>query len=97
MSQPRVALYARVSTVNHGQDSGLQLEELRQVAAQRGWTVAKEYVDNGVSGSKTSRPALDQMLADAQAGRFDVLVVWKLDRLARSLQHLLGVLDQLAG
>ena len=97
MSQPRVALYARVSTVNHGQDSGLQLEELRQVAAQRGWTVAKEYVDNGVSGSKTSRPALDQMLADAQAGRFDVLVVWKLDRLARSLQRLRGVLDQLAG
>jgi DNA invertase Pin-like site-specific DNA recombinase len=97
MSQLRVALYARVSTVNHGQDSGLQLEELRQVAAQRGWIVAKEYVDNGVSGSKTSRPALDQMLADAQAGRFDVLVVWKLDRLARSLQHLLGLLDQLAG
>ncbi len=97
MSQLRVALYARVSTVNHGQDSGLQLEELRQVAAQRGWIVAKEYVDNGVSGSKTSRPALDQMLADAQAGRFDVLVVWKLDRLAQSLQTLLGLLDQLAG
>lgn len=97
MGQLRVALYARVSTVNHGQDSGLQLEELRQVAAQRGWPVAREYVDNGVSGSKTSRPALDQMLADAQAGRFDLVVVWKLDRLARSLQHLLGVLDQLSG
>ena len=54
----RAALYARVSTVNHGQDVGLQLDELRQVAAQRGWT-ATEYVDDGVSGAKDSRPALD--------------------------------------
>ena len=82
---PRVALYARVSTLNQGQDTGLQLEELRQVAAQRGWTVSAEYVDEGVSGTKTTRPALDRMLADAQAGRFDLLAVWKLDRLGRSL------------
>lgn len=93
---PRVALYARVSTLNQGQDTGLQLEELRQVAAQRGWTVSAEYVDEGVSGTKTTRPALDRMLADAQAGRFDLLAVWKLDRLGRSLPHLLTVLDQLA-
>ena len=93
---PRVALYARVSTLNQGQDTGLQLEELRQVAAQRGWIVSAEYVDEGVSGTKTTRPALDRMLADAQAGKFDLLAVWKLDRLGRSLPHLLTVLDQLA-
>ena len=92
----RAALYARVSTVGHGQDFGLQLDELRQVAAQRGWSVVAEFVDEGVSGAKTSRPQLDLMLADAQAGRFDLLAVWKLDRLGRSLPHLLQVLDQLA-
>ncbi len=93
----RAALYARVSTVGHGQDVGLQLDELRQVAGQRGWEVVEEFTDEGVSGVKTSRPALDRMLADAQAGRFDVVAVWKLDRLGRSLQHVLGVLDQLTG
>jgi DNA invertase Pin-like site-specific DNA recombinase len=94
----RVALYARVSTVNKGQDVGLQLDELRQVAAQRGWVVAEErvYVDDGVSGATESRPALDRLLADAQAGRFDLVAVWKLDRLGRSLQHLLRLLDDLA-
>ena len=90
----RAALYARVSTSNHGQDVGLQLDELRQVAAQRGYVVT-EYVDEGVSGVKTSRPALDRMLADAQAGKLDVVLVWKLDRLGRSLQHVLAVLDAL--
>lgn len=94
LSKPRAALYARVSTTNHGQDVGLQLEELRQVAVQRGWTVT-EYVDAGVSGTKTTRPALDRMLADAQAGKVDVVAVWKLDRLGRSLQHVLTILDQL--
>lgn len=91
---PRAALYARVSTVGHGQDVGLQLDELRQAAAQRGWLVT-EYVDDGVSGTKTSRPALDRMLADTQAGKLDVVAVWKLDRLGRSLQHVLATLDQL--
>lgn len=92
----RAALYARVSTSNHGQDVGLQLDELRQVAAQRGYVVT-ECVDQGVSGVRTSRPALDRMLADAQAGKLDVVLVWKLDRLGRSLQHVLAVLDALTG
>lgn len=93
----RVAVYARVSTVGHGQDVGLQLEELRQVAAQRGWTITKEYVDDGHSGTKTSRPALDKMLADAQAGRFDLLAVWRLDRLGRDVSHLLSTITALNG
>jgi DNA invertase Pin-like site-specific DNA recombinase len=97
MTKPlRAALYARVSTSNKGQDVGLQLDELRQVAAQRGWTVVAEYVDEGVSGAKESRPELDRMLADAQGGRFDLVAVWKLDRLGRSLQHLLRLLANLA-
>lgn len=94
---PRAALYARVSTLHRGQDVGLQLDELRAVAAQRGWAVVDQYVDEGVSGIKTSRPGLDRMLADAQAGKLDVVAVWKLDRLGRSLQHVLATLDQLTG
>lgn len=92
----RAALYARVSTTGKGQDVGLQLDELRQVAAQRGWAVVEEYVDDGVSGASESRPALDRLLADGQAGRFGLVAVWKLDRLGRSVQHVLSVLDQFA-
>jgi DNA invertase Pin-like site-specific DNA recombinase len=90
----RAALYARVSTVAHGQDVGLQLDELHQVAQQRGWTTS-DYVDDGVSGVRDSRPALDRMLADAKAGRLDLVAVWRLDRLGRDLRHLLQVVDQL--
>lgn len=98
MTRPlRVALYARVSTSNKGQDVGLQLDELRQVATLRGWSIADEYVDSGVSGSTDSRPALDRMMADAQAGRFELVAVWKLDRLGRSLQHLLRLIADLSG
>ena len=95
MKAVRAALYARVSTTGHGQDVGLQLEELRQVAAQRGWAVHEEYVDAGVSGAKTRRPALDRLLADAREGRVDVVAIWKLDRLARSVSHLLELADSL--
>ncbi len=96
MKKPiRAALYARVSTTGHGQDVGLQLDELRQVAAQRGWALREEYVDAGVSGAKTSRPALDRLLADAREGRVDVVAIWKLDRLARSVSHLLELADSL--
>ncbi|MFH1464718.1 MAG: recombinase family protein [Pseudomonadota bacterium] len=87
----RAALYARVSTSNKGQDVGLQLDELRQVAAQRGWTIVEEFSDNGISGTRDRRPELDRLVADARAGRFDVVAVFKLDRLARSLRHLLAL------
>jgi len=92
----RAALYARVSTSNKGQDVGLQLDELRQVAAQRGWTTVEEYSDSGVSGTRDRRPELDRMIAEARAGRFDVVAVFKLDRLARSLRHLLALSEDLS-
>ena len=94
-TRTRAALYARVSTIGHGQDVELQLDELRQVAAQRGWDITTIYSDEGISGAKTSRPGLDQMMADAQAGRLDVIAIWKLDRLARSVAHLLQIADSL--
>src|SRR2546427_5651964 len=80
----RVAIYARVSTTNHGQDVGLQTRELRQFAEARGWTVAGEYIDAGVSGAKDSRPELNRLMADAHKRRFDVVPVGRFDTFARS-------------
>jgi len=94
--KPRVAVYGRVSTVGHGQDVELQMSELRQVAEQRGWQIVEEITDEGISGAKTERPGLDRMLADARSGKLDIVAVWKLDRLGRSLAHLLQILDELA-
>ena len=91
----RAALDARVSTIGHGQDVGLQLDELRQVAAKRGWMIVSEDIDDGVSGATVSRPALDEMMEQARRGKLDLVVCWKLDRLGRSLQHLLQILDEL--
>lgn len=92
---PRAALYARVSTSGHGQDVGLQIDDLHALLQARGWDLVDTYIDDGVSGAKESRPELDRMLADAEEGRLDVVAVWKLDRLGRSLSHLLRVLDGL--
>ena len=91
----RAALYARVSTSHQGQDIGLQLDELRQVAARRGWSVVAEHIDEGRSGADRSRPALAAALEDARLGRFDLLAIWKIDRLARDTRHLLDVVAQL--
>ena len=88
----RVALYARVSTLD--QEPENQLRELRAYATHRGWQ-AQEYVDHGVSGAKESRPALDALVKDAMRRRFDVRVVWRLDRLGRNLRHLVLLLDEL--
>lgn len=90
----RVGLYARVSTSGHGQDAGLQLDALHRLAEQRGWVVVADFVDEGVSGSKDSRPALDKMMAATRAGKLDVVAVWKFDRFARSTAHLLSALDE---
>ena len=88
-----VALYARVST--NQQDPEVQLRELRTLAAARGWTISKEYVDAGISGASTNRPELSQMLADAHKGYFAGILVWRLDRLGRSLRHLVTVVEDL--
>ena len=90
----RVALYARVSTLN-GQHPEMQLTELREYASRRGWAVAGEYVDEGVSGSKDSRPALNRLMADAHRRRFDIVACWKVDRFGRSLKHLVNALADL--
>lgn len=87
----RVGLYARVST--RDQSTDMQLDALRSLAVQRGWTVAGEYVDHGISGSRVKRPALDRLMADVHAGRVDVVAVWKFDRFARSTQHLVTALN----
>jgi len=89
----RVALYARVSTSNHGQDVTLQTRELKEFIAYRAWQFAGEYVDLGISGSKVRRPELDRLMADAHRHQFDAVIVWKFDRFARSVSHLLRALE----
>src|SRR6266568_8363929 len=88
----KAAIYARVSTVD--QEPENQLQEIRRYVEARGWS-AVEYVDRGVSGAKDRRPALDQLLADAKRRRFDVVACWRLDRLGRSLKHLIMLLEEL--
>src|SRR5215831_7359684 len=89
----KAAIYARVSTANNGQDPRVQTRELQEYCQRRGWTVAGEYVDVGISGTKEKRPELDRLLADAHRRRFDAVVVWKFDRFARSVSHLLRALE----
>lgn len=80
----RVALYARVSTADKGQDPRVQTLELQEYCQRRGWSVAGEYVDVGFSGGKEKRPELDRLMADAHRRRFDIVLCWKFDRFARS-------------
>jgi DNA invertase Pin-like site-specific DNA recombinase len=89
----RAGLYARVSTTDQTCEN--QLLELRRYCEARGWT-ACEYTDAAVSGAKTSRPALDQLLADATKRKIDVVVCWRLDRFGRNLRHLVVTIEDLA-
>jgi DNA invertase Pin-like site-specific DNA recombinase len=89
----RAAIYARVSTIDQTCEN--QLIEIRNYVKARNWTVYAEYIDQGVSGSKDRRPALDRMIVDAKRRRFDVLVCWRLDRLGRNLKHLITLLEDL--
>ncbi len=91
-STPRVALYARVSTTDQSTDS--QLLDLRRYVSERGCDIFKEYVDEGISGTKDSRPALNELMNDAKKRRFDVVLVWRFDRFARSTKHLILALEE---
>jgi DNA invertase Pin-like site-specific DNA recombinase len=87
----RVALYCRCSTSE--QSPEMQLRELREYADRRGWTIAGEYIDGGISGTKDSRPELNRLMDDAHKRLFDCVAVWKFDRFARSVSHLLRALE----
>jgi DNA invertase Pin-like site-specific DNA recombinase len=89
----RAALYSRVST--YDQNPQTQILDLRQMATQRGYEVVAEFTDK-ISGTKSKRPGLDQMMADARRGRFDVVMTWACDRIARTTRHFLEVLDELS-
>jgi DNA invertase Pin-like site-specific DNA recombinase len=91
----KVALYLRVSTANQTTEN--QLIDLHRVATLRCWTVVETFQDDGISGAKGrgDRPALDRMLKDAVRGRFDLIAVWSVDRLGRSLQHLVETVNEL--
>jgi DNA invertase Pin-like site-specific DNA recombinase len=88
----RAGLYLRVSTIDQHPET--QLNDLRQMASQRGLEIVAEYTDR-ISGTKAKRPGLDQMMTDARRGRFDVVLVWASDRIARSVKHFLDLLDEL--
>jgi DNA invertase Pin-like site-specific DNA recombinase len=74
----------------------MQLAELREYAAHRGWTISGEYVDEGISGTMESRPQLNRLMADAHRRSFDAVLVWKIDRFGRSLKHLVNALADLS-
>src|SRR5579875_1534433 len=88
----RAALYMRVSTVDQHPET--QLHDLRQMAAQRGYQIVAEFTDR-ISGAKARRPGLDQLMKEARRSRFDVVLVWASDRIARSVKHFLDILDEL--
>ena len=87
----RAALYLRVSTLDQHPET--QLHDLRQMAAQRGYQIVDEFTDR-ISGTKARRPGLDQLMTGARRGRFDAVLVWASDRMARSVKHFLDVLDE---
>jgi DNA invertase Pin-like site-specific DNA recombinase len=90
--QKVVAVYTRVSTADR-QDTKVQESELRAFAEKRGWTIYRVYSDRGESGAKEKRPALDELWRDCKQGRIDIVCVWSLDRLARSVKQLVESLE----
>ena len=94
MTTKRVALYARVSTLNHGQDPEVQLRELRAYCERRGFEIVDEYVDTGISGSRERRPALDKLITACRKRLVDGVVVYRYDRFARSLRQLVNALEE---
>lgn len=90
----RCARYLRVSKTD--QNPALQDDESKEFISRRGWKLTNTYTDHGISGSRDRRPELDKLLKDARRGKFDLIVVWKSDRLFRSLRHMVTTLDDLA-
>jgi len=90
----KTAIFARISTIGNGQSPEMQLRELREYVERRGWVLAGEYVDEGISGAKDSRPELNRLMEDAHRRKMDCALVWKFDRFARSVSHLLRALEQ---
>ena len=88
----RVALYARVST--DAQDPEVQLSAVRSHAANRGWEIVEEFIDKGFSGAKKKRPALDRLMRAAWDRKFQAVLVWRFDRFARSVKHLMSALEK---
>lgn len=88
----RIGIYARVSTKD--QSCEMQLRDLRTYCAARGFEPAREYIEVGQSGAKESRPELNKVMEDARKRKFDVIVVWRFDRFARSTKHLLLALEE---
>ena len=89
----RAGIYARVSTVGAGQDPGMQIAALREYCSRRGWEIAGEYIDAGISGATDSRPQLNRLMEDVHRRAVDCVVCWKFDRFARSVSHLLRALE----
>src|SRR6266702_2498576 len=89
----RVALYARISTKNNGQDPETQLIPLREYVAHRGFQIFGEYIDLGISGAKERRPDLDRLMTDARRRKIDVVLVARFDRFARSVKHLVLAME----
>jgi len=94
MKTKRVALYARISTLNHGQDPEVQLRELRSYCEHRRFSIVETYIDKGVSGSRERRPALDKLMADCRKRLVDAVLVYRYDRFARSLRQLVNALEE---
>src|ERR1700720_129472 len=91
-SGKRAVLYTRVSTGDQHPET--QLYDLRELAKQRRYEIVHEYTDT-ISGAKSKRPGLDQLLADARRHRLDIVLVSAFDRVARNVRHFLGGLDEL--
>ena len=94
MKTKRIALYARISTLNHGQDPEVQLRELRAYCEHRGFVITETYIDKGISGSRERRPALDKLMTDCRRRLVDAVVVYRYDRFARSLRQLVNALEE---
>src|SRR5215470_14583149 len=90
----RVVTYLRVSTRHHGQNLDTQRLALQDYARNRGFETTEEYADHGISGSKDKRPALDRLMKDARARKFDAVLVARFDRFARSTKHLVTALEE---